>query len=242
MTCLTTSTVEGCFNGQTVLIQLSNDGKGKPAIRYTDVAGDVIAGATAANVTVGACVRKQPSYRKICAMMDLSGTPTKVNILEVSTPQADGTTVTTYLDPHVSPMVDVTAQFISFENDGKCPCTINGTIPTADVVDVLAGSLGTIAGTTRSATAAFTGAPATVNTSGITGKLQSITISAKGVTDGIASADSVTVTLANGQTIKLFDNQSIGWAVTRDQDDEVLDPITVTATGNAYANIAYTAV
>lgn len=102
------------------------------------------------------------------------------------------------------------------------------------VVDVLAGSLGIIAGATRSATPAFTGAPATVNTAGITGKLQSITISAKGVTDGIASADSVTVTLANGQTIRLFDNQSIGWAVTRDQDDEMLDPITVTATGNAY--------
>ena len=77
----------------------------------------------------------QSSSRKICAMMDLAGTPTKVNILEVSTPQADGTTVTTYLDPHVSPMVDVTAQFISFENDGKCPCTINGTIPTVTAAE-----------------------------------------------------------------------------------------------------------
>lgn len=184
----------------------------------------------------------QSSSRKICAMMNLAGTPTKVNILEVSTPQANGTTVTTYLDPHVSPMVDVTAQFISFENDGKCPCTINGTIPAADVVDVLAGSLGIIAGATRSATAAFTGAPATVNTAGITGKLQSITVTASGVTDGTTPTDSVTVTLPSGVPLRLFDGQSFTWSVARNQDDEVLKPITVTATGNAYANVAYTAV
>jgi hypothetical protein len=194
---------------------------------------------------IGGCTPKvdpvipQSSSRKICAMMDLAGTPTKVNILEVSTPQADGTTVTTYLDPHVSPMVDVTAQFISFENDGKCPCTINGTIP---AVDVLSGSLGIIAGATRAATPAFTGAPATATTAGIAGKLQSFTVTASGVTDGVVSADSVTVTLPSGVPLKLFDGQAFTWAVARNQDDEVLKPISVTATGNAYANIGYTTV
>jgi hypothetical protein len=183
----------------------------------------------------------QSSSRKICAMMDLAGTPTKVNVLEVSTPQADGTTVTTYLDPHVSPMVDVTAQYISFENDGKCPCTINGTTTVDTSVAVLAGSLGIIAGATRSATPAFTGAPATVDTSSISGKLQSITVTASGVADGLISADSITVTLPSGVPLNLFDGQSFTWSVSRNQDDEVLKPITVTATGNAYANVAYTA-
>jgi hypothetical protein len=266
------SKADGSFESVSIHYEYATAASGEPIVkstRYTKAdGGDIITVPVGDTVTVGACSRTEPpteitpfdpllivectaeaepvipqsSSRKICAMMDLAGTPTKVNILEVSTPQADGTTVTTYLDPHVSPMVDVTAQFISFENDGKCPCTINGTIPAADVVDVLAGSLGIIAGASRSATAAFTGAPATVNTAGITGKLQSITVTASGVTDGTTPTDSVTVTLPSGVPLRLFDGQSFTWSVARNQDDEVLKPITVTATGNAYANVAYTAV
>ena len=53
----------------------------------------------------------------------------------ITVPAGDTVTVGAYLDPHVSPMVDVTSQFISFENDGKCPCTINGTIPTVTAAE-----------------------------------------------------------------------------------------------------------
>ena len=133
------SKADGSFESVSIHYEYATAASGEPIVkstRYTKAdGGNIITVPAGDTVTVGACSSKQPSYRKICAMMDLAGTPTKVNILEVSTPQANGTTVTTYLDPHVSPMVDVTSQFISFENDGKCPCTINGTIPTVTAAE-----------------------------------------------------------------------------------------------------------
>jgi hypothetical protein len=125
---------------------------------------------------------------------------------------------------------------------GACPMPSTTTTVAPSVVNVLAGSLGVIAGATRSATAEFTGAPATVDTAGIVGKLQSITVTASGIVDGTTSTDSVTVTLPSGVPLRLFDGQPFTWSVARNQDGEVLKPISITASGNAYANVGYTTI
>lgn len=182
----------------------------------------------------------EPTYRDVCVEYNNAGTIEKWSAYEVVTTQADGTKVVTYADPDTPyPYTDITALVTAFNGAGCSSCMCNGSMP---AVDVSAGSLGIIAGATRAATPAFTGAPATVNTSGITGKLQSITVTASGITDGLVSVDSVTVTLPSGVPLRLFNGQSFTWSVARNQDDEILKPIAVTASGNAYANVGYTTI
>lgn len=101
---------------------------------------------------------------------------------------------------------------------------------------VSAGGLGIIAGT---ASGAFAGAPASVSTAAVTG-LQSITVSARGVTDGIVSANQVKVTLPNGDVFTMFDGQTFTWSVTKPTDSQLTGTYLVAATGAAYANISYT--
>jgi hypothetical protein len=66
MTCLSYSAIDGCHNGQPIVIHHGYDGQGLPAVWYADNAGNVVATATPANVTIGACVgvtKRWLSYR-----------------------------------------------------------------------------------------------------------------------------------------------------------------------------------
>jgi hypothetical protein len=59
--CFNNTAVLGCYddlngNIDSVVIHYTYDGSGAPAVRITDLAGTVIAGADLTNTTVGACV------------------------------------------------------------------------------------------------------------------------------------------------------------------------------------------
>jgi hypothetical protein len=149
----------------------------------------------------------------------------------------DGTI--SYWNMDVAVPVDVTAQVASFNSDGKCPCETTGVgavVPTL----VKSGSLGTIAGATASATANFSGLSSSVSTATVVGSLQSVTVSARKVTDGDFSGSSVKVTLSDGTVKFLMDGQSTTWSVIKDSDTSLAREILVEASGAAYANVEYT--
>jgi hypothetical protein len=62
--CYQTVPVAGCYTGGaapvSVLIHTTYDHAGQPAVRITDLASVVIAGATAANTSIGACAIAPP--------------------------------------------------------------------------------------------------------------------------------------------------------------------------------------
>lgn len=80
--CFDNATVVGCFNDgvnppQSVVVHYTYDNLGAPAVRITNAAGAVVAGATAANTTPGACPVASPDveFEQLCDL------------------QADGTTI-----------------------------------------------------------------------------------------------------------------------------------------------------
>ena len=101
-----------------------------------------------------------------------------------------------------------------------------------------------IAGPTRSGTPAFAGAPDNFNTAAFGGQLQSITVAARGVTDGIPgqTANQIIVTMPGGAAIAMMNGETRTWSVERDQDAELKREFDFKATGNAYATITWTVV
>lgn len=68
----------------------------------------------------------------------------------------------------------------------------------------------------------------------------SITVSAKGVIDGLPTltANQVLVTTSNGEVVAMLNGETKTWSA--DDGNTVLDTILVTAIGSAYAAIHYT--
>lgn len=101
-----------------------------------------------------------------------------------------------------------------------------------------------IAGPTRAATAAFSGAPDTFSTSAIAGLLQSITVTAFATSPALPgqAANQVVVAMPGGNKIALAAGESRTWSVERGQDLELAREYEITAAGNAYATITWTVV
>jgi hypothetical protein len=104
--CLNNSTVVGCFNDgtnppQSVVIHYTYDNLGAPAVRITDSSGAVVAGATVANTTPGACPVASPDV-EFAQLCDLQGDGTVIEFIRrtVTTFDAAGvpTTVTADLE------------------------------------------------------------------------------------------------------------------------------------------------
>ena len=71
--CRDTNAVLGCFNDGTnppvtVMVTHVHDFQGAPAVVITDLVGAVVAGATAANTTLGACALASPDveFNELC--------------------------------------------------------------------------------------------------------------------------------------------------------------------------------
>jgi hypothetical protein len=123
MTCLSYSAINGCHNGQPIVIHHGYDGQGLPAVWYADNAGNVVATATPANVTIGACAGA--TERNVCVTMAVVSPATVGEKWNVQQRIAvDGTI--SYWNMDVAVPVDVTAQVASFNSDGKCPCETTG--------------------------------------------------------------------------------------------------------------------
>jgi hypothetical protein len=123
-------------------------------------------------------------------------------------------------------------------------CVFNCGCPPTNLI-VTGGSAGAmIAGPTRAATAAFLGASPTASTSSAAGQLQSVTVTAKGVTDGFkngSTPNQIVVACPDGSDFIMMDGQTFTWSLAgREQEMELKRDYTITATGNAYANIGYT--
>lgn len=111
--------------------------------------------------------------------------------------------------------------------------------------DVVVTGNGTqIAGSVRAGTPEFNGAPDAFSTGAISGLLQSITILAVGVVDGLPgqTADQVIVIPPGGQQLALYNGESRTFSVVRTQDRELRRDYEVAASGNAYATITWTVV
>lgn len=115
--------------------------------------------------------------------------------------------------------------------------------PVSNSEAVKAGSLGYVVGPTlESAGPEFAGGVPSVDTSTIPGKLFSLTIIAKGVTDGLEgqSADQVIVEYNDGTIQSMINDTAETFSIVRDSDMDLDREFTITATGNAYAKIIYT--
>lgn len=115
--------------------------------------------------------------------------------------------------------------------------------PVSNSEVVKAGSLGYVVGPTlENAGPEFAGGVPSVDTSTIPGKLFSLTIIAKGVTDGLEgqSADQVIVEYNDGTIQSMINDTAETFSIVRDSDMDLDREFTITATGNAYAKIIYT--
>lgn len=116
-------------------------------------------------------------------------------------------------------------------------------VPRVEVKVTGGGASLLVAGAVRAAAAAFSGAPPSWDTSTVAGRLHSITVSARSVTDGWrdgATANQIVVDCPDGTTLVMLNNQTFTWSVIRDTDVELTREYRVRATGSAYANIGYT--
>ena len=99
-----------------------------------------------------------------------------------------------------------------------------------------------IAGATRALTTPFIGANNSWTSSSVPDKLHSITISARGVTDGLPGqvTNQIMIVLPTGTKFNLMDGETRTFSVERDQDYELKREFEIYADGNAYANITFT--
>lgn len=114
-------------------------------------------------------------------------------------------------------------------------------ICTAYTEDVDAGAA-MIAGTDAAATPPFIGAVDTFDTATVAGRLQSITVTARGVLDGLSgvTAHQVVITAPDGSKISMLDGESRTYSVVKGSDGALKREFFVAATGTAYAVISWT--
>lgn len=173
MDCFELTAVLGCYtNGatkQTVAVHYTHDEKGQPAVRYLDNVGNVVVGATNANVTLGECKLDAPSYN-------------------------------------------------------------------------ITGGGAHIAGPARALTPAFAGAASAWGTGSVPNSLHSITVSARGVLDGVpgGTADQILVTMPDSTVLAMMNGETRTFSVERDSDTALVREYEIAASGMAYANITYT--
>jgi hypothetical protein len=108
---------------------------------------------------------------------------------------------------------------------------------------VKAGSLGYVVGPTlESAGPEFAGGVPSLDTTSIPGKLFSLSIIAKGVTDGLdgLAANQIQIEYSDGTIETMINDTTETFSIVRDSDTELAREFTITASGNAYAKIIYT--
>ncbi len=120
--------------------------------------------------------------------------------------------------------------------------TTLGVCTVQPVASVVTAGGAQVAGAIRAATPAFAGAVDNWDTSAVPDKLHSITVSARGVADGIpgATLNQVNIDLPDGTVLSLLNNETRTFSVTRDLDSELRRDYRVRVSGNAYASITYT--
>jgi len=99
-----------------------------------------------------------------------------------------------------------------------------------------------IAGDERSLTTEFAGYPLSWASSSVSGRFQSVTISARGVIDGGEglTGSQIAIHMPDSSRFAMMNGQSMTFSVVRDQDYELYQEFQVYATGLAYATISYT--
>ncbi len=117
----------------------------------------------------------------------------------------------------------------------KGKCVVPSRPLTGFTADQGGTPLGIIAGNLRAVTPNFTGASPSFDTSPVN-NLRSITVTAKGVIDGINSASQVIVIAPQGK-IALFNGQTVTFEVSYAPEGDLRQNYVIEATGNAYANI-----
>lgn len=240
------SSVPGCYTSPTgkvavVIHYTHHEEPGVlPGVRITDLLGNIIAGADTTNTTAGACAvaSNDVEWKTLCWI----DTNPATNNGDESPQRVEQRTTTTW-DAAGNP----TSQVDYFQIDRKTPVTVNEAMLlncTAPSHLVMPAALETIAGATRALEPAFAGLNNSENFGMLVNsgqRLQSFTVSAKGVVDGPLSNDRVEVTLPGGEIMYLFNNQPFTWSVTKDiESGLVYADIRIEAFGNAYANIGYT--
>lgn len=100
-----------------------------------------------------------------------------------------------------------------------------------------------IAGPDRAALAPFSGAAQTFSTSVVPGHMQSITVTAASVLDGLPgqTADQIIMVTPAGTKIALLNGETKSFSVVRGHDQELKREFEFEATGLAYATITWTA-
>jgi hypothetical protein len=110
----------------------------------------------------------------------------------------------------------------------------------SNAVTITGTALAQIAGSGRVASDPnFSGQPNQVDTTTITGSgnLISITVSAKGITDGQSSLNRVEITMPDGTIAYMFNGETKEVNLSRGQETALRREYIITAYGNAYANI-----
>lgn len=120
--CLNNTAVAGCYNSPggpvSVTIHYTYDNAGAPGMHITDITGAVIAGATAANTSVGACAVASPDVEWLSLCDVNAGVSTKFERRSITSFAPDGTptTVTTDFEQ------DRVTAYVATGTVGECAC------------------------------------------------------------------------------------------------------------------------
>lgn len=127
--CKNNEAVLGCYNDgtnppQTVTVHYTYDGAGQPAVHITDLAGAVVAGATAANTSLGSCSVPSPDveWETLC---DVQADGSSVQFVRRSITSFSGLGVPTTVVADFTP-------------DQVTPYTVTGTVGTCPTCPELA--------------------------------------------------------------------------------------------------------
>lgn len=115
--------IAGCFNDGvnppvTVMVTQTHDHQGAPAVRITDVAGAVVAGATAANTTLGACTLPSPTteFNELC---DMQAGGSSVQFVRRTITSVNGLGVPTVAVANFA--MDYVTAYVPTGTVGQCP-------------------------------------------------------------------------------------------------------------------------
>ena len=121
--CRDTNAVLGCYNDGvnppvTVMVTHVHDFQGAPAAIITDITGAVIAGATLANTTLGACVLASPTveFNELC---DMQADGSSVQFVRRTITSVDGLGVPTVAVANFA--MDYTTAYVPTGTVGQCP-------------------------------------------------------------------------------------------------------------------------
>lgn len=121
--CLNNTAVLGCYSDgtnppQSVVIHYAYDNEGAPATYITDLSGAIIAAATVANTTPGACALPTPDVEWI-ELCDEQADGTSIQFMRRSITTFDGLGVATVVTDDFA--LDHTTPYTVTGTAGKCP-------------------------------------------------------------------------------------------------------------------------